>query len=40
MLLFALSLNPLLDVREQNLTGIRSSRRSRKTAVVAYEIFL
>jgi hypothetical protein len=36
MLLFALSLNPLLQVLEQNLTGIRISRPSRKTAVVAY----
>jgi hypothetical protein len=36
MPLFALSLNPLLHVLEQKLTGIRISRRSRKTAVVAY----
>jgi hypothetical protein len=35
MLLFALSLNPMLHVLEQNLTGIRISRLSRKTAVVA-----
>jgi hypothetical protein len=35
-ILLALSLNPLLHVLEQNFTGIRISRRSRKTSVVAY----
>jgi hypothetical protein len=38
MLLFALSLNPLLHVLEQKLTGFRISRRSKKTAVVAYAV--
>jgi len=37
MLLFALSLNPLLHVLEQKFTGIIISRRSKKTAVVAYD---
>jgi hypothetical protein len=36
MLLFALCLNPLLQILEQNLPGIRISRRARKTVVVAY----
>ena len=40
MLLYALSLNLLLHVLEKNLTGIRISRRSRKTAVVAYADYI
>ena len=36
MILFALNLNPLLHVLEQTLTGIRTSRRSKKAAVLAY----
>jgi len=36
MLLFALRLNPLLHVLEQEPTEISISRRSMKTAVVAY----
>jgi hypothetical protein len=37
MLLFALSLNPLIHCLEQKLNGIRVYRRHQKTAMVAYE---
>jgi hypothetical protein len=36
ILLFALVLNPLLYLLEQNLTGIRIGHCTTKTAVVAY----
>jgi hypothetical protein len=36
ILLFALVLNPLLYLLEQNLTGISFGHRTTKTAVVAY----